>query len=84
MSYVVVVWRMSFDGGAVYEDGIFGPFRNEERAEKKAAQIRRAIAREEWDEPGDMPDGVMVRPLNRAGTPARDAIVGHIVPDVGC
>lgn len=86
MSYIVVVWRLSFneDGASVYEDGLIGPFRSEERAQRKAASIRRAIEREPWDEEGDRPDGVAVRPLNRGRTPARDAVIAHLVPDIGC
>lgn len=82
--FVVAVWRLSYrDGDEVYEDGIVGPFRSEEAAERKAASIRKAIERAEWDEEGDKPDGVTVMPLNPGRTPARDLVVAHLVPDVG-
>lgn len=82
--YVVAVWRLSWDDGAeVYEDGLFGPFRTEEKAERKANAIRKAIERTEWDEERDKPTGVTVVPLNPGRTPARDAVVAHLVPDVG-
>lgn len=85
MRYVVVVWRLGYQGGAdVYEDGIIGPFRTEEAAERKATAIRKEIERVPWDEEGDRPDGVTVQPLNPGRTPARDAVVAHLVPDVGC
>lgn len=85
MRYVVVVWRLGWEGAAYsYEDGVIGPFRSEEKAERKANAIRKAIARAEWDEEGDRPDGVLVQPLNPGRTPARDAVVAHLIPDVGC
>jgi hypothetical protein len=69
-------------GGFTIEEGAIGPFRTEERAERKAASIRRAIERSEWDEEGDRPDGVTVIPLNRTRLAAREAVVLHLVHDM--
>lgn len=82
--FVVSVWRLSFEGGLVYEDGLIGPFRTEEAAERKANAIRKAIERAEWDEEDDRPGGVDVQPINPGRTPAREAAVAHLVPDIGC
>lgn len=83
--YVVSVWRLSWEDGAeVYEDGLVGPFRTWEAAERKANAIRKAIERTPWDEEGDKPDGVTVHPINPGRTSARDLTVAHLVPDVGC
>lgn len=82
--FVVVVWSFGYHRGATtYEDGIFGPFRSEERAERRATLIREAIERFDWDEKGDKPEGVEVRQLNPGNTPLRDAMIGHLVPDIG-
>lgn len=85
MRFIVSVWRLSYDekGAAVYEDGLIGPFRSEEAAERKATSIRRAIERTPWDEEGDRPDGVHVQPIMRGTLAARDAVIAHLVADLG-
>lgn len=80
----MLVWRIGFeDGGCTVEDGVIGPFRSEEAAERKADAIRKAIAREVWDEEGDQPDGVSVQPLIPGRVAAREAVVAHLVHDLG-